>query len=260
MTEPDESFSAGSTPTRLAYADTPRRDANRFSVRVVAAIIAAIVVVAGGVTAIGIVSHGQAALEAPLKPPPNGSALPPVPTGSVPPSEIPGDGVGGNSGSEGGPKVDLGEGISLNIASGWKITAQGERDVTIADRDDAVSMSVSVGHTESRDAVQQLVSDSAGLLQRPDISNVQLNPLDTGPLAGQRFQQMAQRGFRADLTTMQGTAHVTGALLDLLNTSTGLFAFVSVIAHTLPAFDAAKDDVQFMLTSLQGPADAPVTP
>jgi hypothetical protein len=251
------------------YPTTPPAPAHKLSGALIAGIVAAIVLIAGGVTAAFVLTGKSSATTShsgnslgngnlgngnntspaptPTQPAPTPTQPAPTPTAPAPtptqPAPTPGNGGGGG--------VDLGNGVSLTPAAGWKIVRQTASSVSLMSPDQSCEFDIYTGKAGSSDANAELTALANEWAKDNSAQDVKVSSPD-GPKAvnGQNFQQLSQMQFQATLAGQQGTLQLFGNFLVLLNTSSGNEAQL-VLASTNQSLPSnIVDAVNGMLNSL----------
>ena len=234
---------------------------HRLHAAVVTAIIAVIVIIAAGVTAV-VVCSGPA--KTPTPPAIGGTYMPAKALGPRQP------GIFDGGGNPHGPVVlastmtpladanastyDFGGGMTITIAPGWTITQQGTGAVDLLNSDKSVAMFAVAGDADTAD-----INSEAALLIKDEIKAVGLTDARQDPQAtvlpvkSQNFLQSLPIEYTANLQTNQGTAQVYGVWLTLFNQSTKKAAFFDTFTFSSPdALFAHKNnsDIQSMIGSM----------
>lgn len=246
-----------STPSTLSFSETAEDEGNRWSAGVVAVIVAVIVLIAAGVTAAVVLTRKPSAPELPQPAPtqiikpaaavfPRGAVVSQVALMSTQ-MPLAGESVINAAGSQ----VDLGNGISITPVSGWEVYKQDKGFVELNSQNYTANLAVFVGQAKTTDSAEQLTTDIDGFTDAAGFSNVKLNKKPTTtPMNGNNFQEGTARGYTAQVSTQQGTADVSGAFVELMNTSTGMSAFLVLATDSQDTLKATADDVDKMISSM----------
>jgi hypothetical protein len=272
MSTTPESSPEPSAPA-LTFANKREKVDTRWGPGVVAAIIAAIALVAAGVTAAVVLSKKPPSTE-----PPDAPLVPMSITSS-------GGGPLKNfhavkllststplAGSEtvmaAGKSVQLGSsGVSFDIPSGWSVIGQEDGTVGVGNKSTGVVLVAIYGSVEGESGgtldVQKVHQALWEKLASDGMSNVKATPVKGGalkPEAQKNFDTTAQNSFSADVTTQQGSGSVVGSAMTLLNsgknsqvsTSAGFFVFNLMMGQDEASLQASLPDVNTMISGMLG--------
>ncbi len=154
----------------------------------------------------------------------------------------------GSTGATGGvaltsaDPIDIAQGVSISPAPGWTLGNRGADWVALNNADGSAQTRVAVKQAGGTDVVAALQANmnqyaaSSGLTNMRDLSA----PITTTPQSA-RFQQKASIDYTADVSGQQGAIPVLGAFSELLNTSTGLSAFIDFRQNNNATPQAASD-------------------
>lgn len=220
---------------------------------VVAAIIAAIVLIAAGVTAAVVLSHDQKDVAPPdisveIKQPAQKTAAAFAP-------RLPSDSVIRLASNESvlalGQVVDLGFGVTLTPADGWTVAEQQEGYVQVHNDDADVLFMVVAGRTEPADIERILDHDIDTVAENFGLSHIKTSDVDVTQIQGSRnFEQIALMRFQADMGTQQGSLPVYGLFGELYNSETNVSAFTFLAGSDEDAVRASAEGADVMLNSM----------
>ncbi|MGC2680113.1 MAG: hypothetical protein WA415_29725, partial [Mycobacterium sp.] len=148
--------------------------------------------------------------------------------------------------------VPLPNGLSVTPAPGWTVHSTRSNGVWLCNSDCTESLWVGVGHTTLTDVaavLQAQINEETGG-PTSGYANVQTWQLQTETLQSNNFQQHAYVGYTANVSTQQGSVSVEGIFSSLLNTSTGVTAFLNMEASGDSAFNEAKGANRTMAASM----------
>jgi hypothetical protein len=244
---------------------------HKLSTPMIAAIGGGAVAVIGGIVALVTLLGGNdekspsssrtAPVSSPAPQSTPGGSLPSQPDSGQPspaPSDVPTSAPTGepsapttDTGTTGG--VDLGNGVVLIPASGWTdsgTASSGQAD--LFSPDNRTEFFVGTGGADSTDVLSVLSTDIQNQVQNGSFSDVSLGDAQQAETGGSVFDVGGQVPFTATVSTQQGTTEVTGTFGELLNTQTGLSAFVMFTALNDDDFQNNVDAVDQMVSSLIG--------
>jgi hypothetical protein len=244
---------------------------------VIAAIVAGVVAIAGGVTAVvvltgnpahanpapvpapqalgngGLIGPAPATIPAtpattPAAPPPATTAPAPAPVSTAPiptptaPAPIP---------QPQGGAIPIAGDISIRPVSGWTVSNQKRGSIEIDDAAGDCSLFVFVGKAASTDVTSELQSDLQSWVQQNGASNLQLGQVgQPTQLQGPNFTQVQAVRYQAVLSGQQGTIPVYGVFAALMNAQSGTSAFAVLIAQSQQASQRNADAADQMLGSM----------
>jgi hypothetical protein len=140
--------------------------------------------------------------------------------------------------------VDIAQGISIAPAPGWTVGDRGPDWVALYNADSSAQLQVTVRTADGTDVVAVLQGDIDQLTSKPssDLANVRnLTAPIIKMLQGNNFQQKASIDYTADVSSPRRTVPVLGTFSELLNTSTGLSAFIDFRQNDNATAQAAQD-------------------
>jgi hypothetical protein len=280
MTTPSES-SADSGATALNYAEAREAD-NRWGPFVIAAIIAAIALVAAGITAAVVLSNKPKAPE-----PPN----PLLPNVGKPIAAAPLQGVAPTQESDyrvdllstqmplasgtlaAGSSVDLGNGVGFDIPDGWKLVNDEQGFKQVVNSSYGASFAVFDGTVTAKDPSKPI---NAGNVLVANVQILQKNygfqidkasdpeAFELKPEAQIHFDQMASSTWSGSIATQQGTNQKVGEFGTLFNSGQnskiksekGYFVFVVMESSDEEKYATATPDMSKMYTQLIGVSSA----
>ncbi|WP_262491133.1 hypothetical protein [Mycobacterium simiae] len=246
------------TPPPLHYPASQRRVGRWLRPSVVAAIIGAVILVAATVTA-AVVLSGPARLPTlplSLRGSQAARATPAESGMSRPPSPAEGPArastrVGGWAVmlTSAGP-IDIGQGVSITPAPGWKLSDKRANSVALQNADASARMYVTVKPSDETDAVAVLQADiNQSIKEWNGVTGVLLGKPATKTLQSNIFQQAAAIDYIAGLSTQEGSVALVGTFSELLNTSNRVSVFIDY-RHSGQAPDQAVVDGKNMLGSM----------
>jgi hypothetical protein len=148
--------------------------------------------------------------------------------------------------------VPLPRGLSVTPAPGWTVHSTQSNGVWLCNSDCTQTLWIGVGHTTSTDVAAELqaqINDQTGG-PKSGYANVQTGQVQTETLQSNNFQQDAWVVYTANVSTQQGTVSVEGIFRSLLNTSTGVTAFLDMEASGDSAFHEALGANKTMAASM----------
>jgi hypothetical protein len=261
---------AESNPSAVSFAEKRDTTDTRWGAGVVAAIIAAIALVAAGVTAAVVLSNKPA------------SSTPPEP--ALPSNITQSRAAGGPFGDlrdvklmswtrplagaetlmAAGKTVKLGDsGVSFDVASGWEVGEQDKNFVGISNSSSPGSFLVWYGVVKSDNAGDVLTQNFQDLTGTDGMSNVKATKADGGDLKDElqkNFDQIAFNQFSADITTQQGSGKILGESYAFLNTGknsqiktpAGFSTFVVMFSKDEASYKEVLPDLKAMLEGIIG--------
>jgi hypothetical protein len=248
--------SAGQSPPKLSYAESGD-DGDNMNTKLVALIVVVIVLIAAGVTAAIVFSKKETTQNPPQPGPPG--AIVSMPLTAVSPHGMPAivalmstgmPLVGERMLAVGGKPVEVVEGVSLTPASGWTVENQDKGVVMLMNAKKDAMLLVAAGVADSKDAAAVLDADMRKFIENFGLTNVKGTKPKTGTLDSKTFQESVSRGFTGDAETQQGTINVVGMFAELMNTSTGMSAFIVYQAPGQDEYDASAEDADKMISSM----------
>lgn len=259
--------SAGQTPSKLQFAESGD-DGDNLNAKLVALIVVVIVLIAGGITA-AVVLTKKPPTQTPPQPGPPGQIVSMPITGAVPhsmpltaaaaphsmsaPVALMSTGMplaGETMLAVAGKPVEVVEGVTITPADGWTVDTQDKGLVILMNADKTAMLFITAGVTDSKDAAAVLDADVQKFVEENSMSNVKVTKPKTGTLDSKNFQEVVSRGFMGDLETQQGTMNLVGMFAELMNTSTGMSAFIVYNAPSQDDYDASSEDADKMIGSL----------
>jgi hypothetical protein len=250
----------GYTPARLHFPGTGKSVGHRLRTRTILIIIAVIILIAAAATA-GIVLPGSTSQP---KPPPSAPGkLAAMSTESLSVSTTAQTGVpvvvsrtssaiSAQVRLTTAAAVPLPNGLSLTPADGWTVNNTQSNGVWLCNSDCTASLWVGVGHSTITDvgALLQAQINNQTSGSKSGFTNVQTAQLQTEELQSNNFQRHAWVGYTANVSTQQGTIPTEGIFSSLLNTSTGVTAFLNLEASSDAAFNQAAPANKTMAASM----------
>lgn len=140
--------------------------------------------------------------------------------------------------------VDVAHGISITPAPGWTVGDRGPDWVALYNADSSAQLQVTVKTADGTDVAAVLQGDIDRLTGDPssDLTNVKnLTPPVIKMLQGDNFQQKASIDYTGVVSSPRRTVPVLGTFSELLNTSTGLSAFIDFRQNDNATGQAAQD-------------------
>ncbi len=235
-------------PPPPAYGTPPPKPPHKLSGALIGAIIAAIVLVAGGTTAALVLTGGPKHSAGPAAPAVGPAPLPgPQSTAPAPqdsssaPAPQP-QGAGGGTAIAGG--------VSITPASGWTIKANKDGHAGLSDANGDAFLDVFVQKASSTDLGSELQAQVQGFMQVNNYTNVQLGTVGSGADSGPNFTEEAGVAFQGELSGQQGTVQVSGFIDLRLNPSTGVEALSAYAAGSPQIYHTHVHEVLQMFGSL----------
>jgi hypothetical protein len=248
--------SAGQTPSKLQFAESGD-DGDNLNAKLVALIVVVIVLIAAGVTA-AVVFTKKETTQTPPQPGTPGQIFG-MPLTAVTPHGMPARVALMSSGmplagetmlAVSGKPVEVVEGVSLTPADGWTVEEQDKGVALLMNADKTAMLFVTAGVSDSKDAAEVLAADMQKFAEENSMANVKVTKPKTGTLDSKNFQEVVSRGFTGDLETQQGTINLVGMFAELMNTSTGMSAFIVYNAPSEDDYDASSEDADTMISSM----------
>ena len=262
-------------PPPPAYGTPPPKPPHKLSGALIGAIIAAIVLVAGGTTAALVLTGGPkhsagpaapAVGPAPLPgpqstaPAPQDSSSAPAPqdSSSAPaPQDSSSAPAPQDSSSAPAPQPQgagggtaIAGGVSITPASGWTIKANKDGHAGLSDANGDAFLDVFVQKASSTDLGSELQAQVQGFMQVNNYTNVQLGTVGSGADSGPNFTEEAGVAFQGELSGQQGTVQVSGFIDLRLNPSTGVEALSAYAAGSPQIYHTHVHEVLQMFGSL----------
>jgi hypothetical protein len=262
--------SAESNPAALKFAEKRDGTDTRGGAGVVAAIIAAIALVAAGVTAAVVLSHKPASTQPP------GPVLPPSmtkagaaggPLAGLQRIELVSSSTtlaGGQTLIAAGSSVQLGDsGVSFDVPTGWSVAKEEDGFAAVVNQKVGGSFLVNYGTVEGQNVDAKKVQAALFTKVTSGMSNLQTDGADGGALKPElqkNFDSLATQQFTGELTSQQGSTSVYGAAITLFNsgenskikTPAGFFAFMLLVTQDEASFKEAGPDMMEMVTGILG--------
>jgi hypothetical protein len=266
----------------VTYSETRDAD-NRWGPAVVAAIIAAIALVAAGITAAVVLSNKPTVPEPPHPLMPNvGKPIAAATLQVVAPTQA-GEyrvdlvstqtPLASGTVMAAGNSVDLGNGIGFDVPDGWKLVADEKGFKQVINNSYAASFAVFDGTVTAKDSSKPI---NAGNVL---VANVQIMEKNYGfqvdkasdpevyelkPEAQVHFDQMAGSTWSGSIATQQGTSQKVGEFGTLFNTGqntkinsgAGYFVFIVMESSDKEKYASAAPDMSKMYTQLIGSPSA----
>jgi hypothetical protein len=184
---------------------------------------------------------------------PTQPSSPSTPDSPAPESPTPESSQPAQPSDSGGSAIDLGNGVSLTPASGWKVEGTGHNQVALLGPNSNAEYFAAGGAAKEQDAAAQLQDDAQSYVSSDSaLSGVKVGQAQTQSVSGSAgFTQVATMPFTATLTTNQGTAQILGLFYELLNPQ-GYSVLVVFDATSEDAYKAAAPDSDSMTSSLLG--------
>lgn len=235
---------------------------HRLHAAVVTAIIAVVVIIAAGVTAVVVCSgpaktptppaiggtYGRARAQA------SGSVQPGIfDDGGNPRARVVLASTMTALADTNASTFDFGGGITMTIAPGWTISQQNSGWVAMLNGDKSVGMYAVAGGADTAD-----INSEAALLIKNEIKTVGFTNVQQDQQAtvlpvkgGKNFLQSLAIAYTANLQTNQGTQQGYGVWITLFNQSTKTAAFIDADASNLNALQRAySSDIVGMINSM----------
>lgn len=237
-------------PPAPSWATPPPAGQHRLSGKIVAAVVAGVIIVAGGVGAAFAFSGGNpdkpsttvtsAPAPAPAphtKPAPaphtssapaEASSAPAPPTSSAP---APQTSTAPPPPSSGGSGVTIAGPVKITPAPGWDIVKQGSSYIILVHN--GTDVVVNAYRAGSADVTRELINSITRYTK--GTTGLRLGKASPAtPINGRTFTELRDVQFSFQLSTQQGTATVTGLFIQFLNPRTGIAAF-AVYSSTSPS-------------------------
>jgi hypothetical protein len=249
--------SAGQTPSKLQFAESGD-DGDNMNAKLVALIVVVIVLIAAGITAAVVLSKKETTQEPP-QPGSRPGQLVSMPLTAASPHGMPAKVALMSMGlplagetmlAVSGKPVEVVEGVSITPADGWTVDTEDKGLVILMNADKSAMLFVTAGVTDSKDAAEVLDADIQKFVEENGMANVKVTKPKTGTLDSKNFQETVTRGFTGDLETQQGTLNLVGMFAELMNTSTGMSAFIVYNAPSEDEYDASAEDADSMISSM----------
>jgi hypothetical protein len=251
-------------PPPPSYATPPPPSQHKLSGKLIGALVAAVVIVAGGVGAAFALSGGSGSpapsvSSAPAPPPkPHTSSAPaPQPTTSSAPapqpttSSAPAPQPTTSSApppSNGGSGVQVAGPVYITPASGWDLAKRGSGYVVFAKG--GTSVLVDAYRASSNDVTRELISGiesytkgTTGLKLGKAAPPARVN--------GKNFTELRLVRFQFELSTQQGTATINGLFVEFLNPRTRLAAFCVYSSPSTSALAANTGSALEMISTIE---------
>jgi hypothetical protein len=249
--------SAGQTPSKLQFAESGD-DGDNLNTKLVALIVVVIVLIAAGITAAVVFSNKKDTTQTPPQPGPPGQIVGMPLTGAAPhnmPARVALMSTGMPLAGErmlavSAKPVEVIQGVSVTPADGWTVDTQDKGLVILMNGDKTAMLFVTAGVTDSKDTAAVLDADIQKFVEENSLANAKVTKPKTGTLDSKNFQEVVSRGFVGDLETQQGTINLVGMFAELMNTSTGMSAFIVFNAPSQDDYDASAEDADNMIGSM----------
>ncbi|MDT5093248.1 MAG: hypothetical protein QOH60_2611 [Mycobacterium sp.] len=267
--------SADSGPSAVTYSERHDTD-NRWGPMVVVAIIAAIAIVAAGITAGVVLANKTNVPEPPHPLMPNMTkpvAAAPMQAGrsggmgvELMSTQVP---LANGTVMAAGDSVDLGDGIKFDAVDGWKVAKSSKGFALLVNDSYGASFAVSTGTAKGKDTsspinaadvltaeIQMITKDGSVVIEKmTKIQGGQLNPQQQV-----NFDQLAYMNWAGSVATQSGTTPKFGEMDVLFNsgsnkkvtTPEGFFVFATLDAADQEKYATAGPDVQKMFAQLVG--------
>lgn len=147
--------------------------------------------------------------------------------------------------------VDLGNGVSVTVASGWTVTNQGQQYAQLLNSDQTAGVFVDEGKANTSDIGQESTFLINQNIQNNGLTNVQQSPSQPQAVQGKNFQQILEVDYTANVQTNQGTGQIYGAWVTMYNSSTQMSGFFNLFAANQDAFQAALPGAASMMVSME---------
>ena len=248
------------------YPGTPERVGHRLGTGAIAALITAVVIIAGGATAAIALTGNPTPHTLPVASPTNPGGLlgpssqppvsppaasPPAPQPAAsPPAPQPAASPPAPQAAASGSGVAIADGISATPPTGWTIDKQGTGYVVLLSGDQKAQILIAVGKVQSKDIGQVLSADVQSASK--GLTGVRVGQAgQPAAIQGQNFQEELVVSYQATASTQQGTTPIFGAFGELLNTSTGEAAFIDLKTTSFADFKAHANDGDATINSMR---------
>ncbi len=267
---PPSGFAPPMAPT---YATPPPPNQHKLSGKLIATVVAAVVIVAGGVGAAFAFSGGSSKTPAPVistppapnpgpstQPAPNpGPSTQPAPNPgpSTQPAPNPGPSTqpAPNPGpstqpapNSGGNSIPIAGGVSVTPVSGWSLEKRGSGFVILAAS--GTQLIINVYRAQSSNITQDFVTSINTFTK--GTTNLKIGK-SSKPAAinGHNFTELQTLNFQFDISGQQGTQTVQGLFVQFLNQKTGLAAFCVYGGTAASALQANSQGALQMIGSIE---------
>ncbi len=250
-------------PPAPTYATPPPANQHKLSGKLIATLVAAVVIVAGGVGAAFAFSGGSSntptpVVSTPPAPNPGPSTQPaPNPGPSTQPAPNPGPSTqpAPNPGpstqpapNPGGNSVPIAGGVAVTPASGWSVEKQGSGFVILAAN--GTQLIINVYRAQSSNITQDFVTSintftkgATGLKIGKSSPPAHIN--------GRNFTELQTLNFQFEISGQQGTQTIQGLFVQFLNQKTGLAAFCVYGGTSASALQANSHAALQMIGSIE---------
>lgn len=228
-------------PRPVTYPGSGAPVGHRLGAGVITAIIAAVVVLAGVVTAV-LVLPGSHAPKPVVPKPPGGS-------GQISASERP---AAPNGPKAAAPSNEITVAdIPITLDSGWDLFDRYGSDVMLRDNDDTAMLLISINDVDVQNVqdVTQVLEAWANVRSKKRF-DTKASLEEPQELDSKRFQLAQAATYTADMSTQSGTTTVYGLFMVLVNTSTGRVAGIDMMAGTVEDFEAKWPGARTMIESM----------
>ncbi len=251
-------------PPAPSYATPPPPSQHKLSGKLIATLIAAVVIVAGGVGAAFALSGGSSPApsvsSAPAPPPPQphtSSSPAPQPTSSAPapqprtssaPAPQPTTSSAPAPQPHGGNAVQVAGPVYITPGSGWDIEKRGSGYIILGKG--GTSVLVNAYRASSTDVTRELVA--AIETYTKGTTGLQLGKAaPAASVRGKNFTELRDVKFQFQLSTQQGTATINGLFIEFLNPQTKIAAFCVYSSPSSSALSSNAASALQMIASVE---------
>jgi hypothetical protein len=146
--------------------------------------------------------------------------------------------------------INLVDGISITVASGWTVTRQGQQSADLIYQDQSAGVFVNAGTANTPDIGQEATFLISRNIQSSGLTNVQQFPAPSQPLHGKNFQQLLEIDYTADIQTNQGTGEIYGGWVTMYNAATRMSSLFNLYADSSDEFKTALQSAAQMMGSM----------
>jgi hypothetical protein len=147
--------------------------------------------------------------------------------------------------------ITLYKSVAFTPASGWTVAKQGNGFVVVENSDQTATLVAIADAADSSDINQQASELTAADIKASGMTDVQQKPLGAvQTIQGNNFQQVLEIAYQGNIQTSQGSGQTEGVWTILFSSSSNQFAFADYNFTSEDAFNATKDDVNSMLSSM----------
>ena len=259
-------------PPQISYATPPPADQHNLNAKLIAVIVAAVVIVGGGVgAAFALTGNKDTKTPKPVvttrpapnpgpptKPAPNpGPSTAPAPnpgpsTQPAPgPSTQPAPGPSTNPAPNPGPSgngIPIAGGVTVTPAAGWQVEKHDAGLVILASS--GTQLFLNVYRAQSTNITQDLVTSINTFTKGTTGLKVGKSSAPA-TIQGRHFTQSQDIAFQFQVATQQGTATVQGLFIEFLNPQTGIAEFCVYASTSNSALQAKAHDALTMIASTE---------